>query len=270
MYNFIFYDHNISMENVLEKNDNKNNLIFNFWNIALFFIVYSFAGYLLETTFGLFTKGVLESRQSFLFGPFCAIYGIGAILMVLLLSKLKDRPILLFFASCIVGTTAEYSMSYICEKLYHFKWWDYSNYFLNINGRVCLFFTVLWGILGVLLIRYINPFLLKKIKELRSSTGETVFKTVLTGFIIFIIFDAILTSFALKSFYSKIAIDFDLDLDSSNYPTISYMDYPLFSPQSMVITYPNMQIAGTKYDGTYVDYLYDDHKTYYFKVFGKK
>ena len=66
MYKFILYDHTIFMENVLEKN-NKNNLIFNFWNIALFFIIYSFAGYLLETTFGIFTKGVLESRQSFLF-----------------------------------------------------------------------------------------------------------------------------------------------------------------------------------------------------------
>lgn len=269
MYKIIFNVHTINMENVLEKN-NKNNLIFNFWNIALFFIIYSFAGYLLETTFGIFTKGVLESRQSFLFGPFCAIYGVGALLMVTFLSGLKEHPILLFIFSCIIGTAAEYSMSYICEQIYHFKWWDYSNYFLNINGRVCLFFTLLWGVLGVLLIRHINPFLTKKLDELRNSTGEKIFKTVLIFFTIFIIFDALITSFALKSFYSKIAIDFDLDLDSSNYPTVSYMDSPLFSTQSMVLTYPNMQIAGTKYDGTYIDYLYDDHPTYYLKIFGKK
>lgn len=269
MYKFIFIVHTNNMENILEKN-NKNNLIFNFWNISLFFIVYSFAGYLLETTFGLFTKGVLESRQSFLFGPFCAIYGVGAILMVTLLSRFKDKPVLLFFSSCIVGTIAEYSMSYFCEKIYHFKWWDYSDYFLNINGRVCLFFTVLWGILGILLIRHINPYLMKKINQLRSSIGEIPYKTILVGFILFITFDAMLTSYALQSFYSKIAVDFDLDLDSSNYPTINYVDSPLFSPKSMVMTYPNMQIAGTKYDGTYIDYLYDDHPTYYVKVFGKK
>ena len=79
-----------------------------------------------------------------------------------------------------------------------------------------------------------------------------------------------ITSFALKSFYSQMAIDFDLDLDSSSYPTVSYIDHPLFSPQSMVITYPNMQIAGTKYYGTYIDSLYNKHKTYYIKIFGKK
>ena len=257
------------MENILEKN-NKNNLIFNFWNISLFFIIYSFAGYLLETTFGLFTKGVLESRQSFLFGPFCAIYGVGALLMVTFLSRLKNHPVLLFIFSCIIGTIAEYSMSYICEQIYHFKWWDYSDYFLNINGRVCLFFTLLWGILGIFLIKHLNPFLIKKLNELKNSTGEVLFKTILIIFIVFIVLDALLTSFALKSFYSKIAIDFDLDLDSSNYPTVSYIDTPLFSPQSIVLTYPNMQIAGTTYDGTYIDYLYDDHKTYYLKVFGKK
>lgn len=258
------------MENILEKN--KQNSIFNFWNIALFFLIYSFCGYLLETSFGLFTKGVWESRQSFLLGPFCAIYGVGGTLMILLLSKLKDKPLLLFFASSIVGTVSEYTMSYVCEKLYHFKWWDYTNYFLNINGRTCLFFSVLWGILGVLLIRHINPFLLRKINELKQITNETVLKTILTGFIIFVAFDAMLTSFALKDFYNRIIADFDLDLEKTNTTHVSELinDNPLFSTQNMLITYPNMQIAGTKYDGTYVDHLYDKHRTYYVKVFGKK
>ena len=136
----------------------------------------------------------------------------------------------------------------------------------NINGRICLFFTILWGILGVFLIKYINPFFTKKLREIRNTTKESLFKVILCIFIIFIIFDAILTSFALKSFYSKIAIDFDLDLDSSCYPTVSYIDTPIFSPQTMVLTYPNMQIAGTKYDGTYIDYLYKSHKTYFLKA----
>ena len=162
-------------------------------------------------------------------------------------------------------------MSFICEKIYHFKWWDYSNYLLNINGRTCLFFTVLWGILGVLLIKYINPFLLRKINELKNSTSETVLKTVISAFIVFIIFDAIITSFALKSFYNRIAYEFDLDLEPSNYQLSSELESnPLFSTSNMLITYPNMQIAGTKYDGTYVDHLYDKHRTYYFRVFAKK
>lgn len=100
MHILIKYTNNISMESILEKK--KQNSIFNFWNIAIFFLIYSICGYFLETIFGIITKGVLESRQSFLFGPFCAIYGIGGTLMILFLSKLKDKPILLFLSSAII------------------------------------------------------------------------------------------------------------------------------------------------------------------------
>ena len=75
----------------------KNNFIKIFYRISIYFVFYSFIGYLLETGFGLFSKGVIESRQSFLFGPFCAIYGIGAILMIVTLNRFKDRPVILFF-----------------------------------------------------------------------------------------------------------------------------------------------------------------------------
>ena len=110
------------MENVLEiKKEAK--IKFNIWYATVYFIFYSFCGFLLETFFGLYTKGVIESRQSFLFGPFCIIYGIGATLMITFLSSLKNKPIALFFGSTLLGATSEYTMSYLCEKIFHFKWW---------------------------------------------------------------------------------------------------------------------------------------------------
>ena len=95
------------MENVLELKNKKEKIIkFNIWYTSAYFIFYSFCGFLLETSFGLYTKGVIESRQSFLFGPFCIIYGIGAVLMITFLSSLKNRPIALFFGSSFLRSNS--------------------------------------------------------------------------------------------------------------------------------------------------------------------
>lgn len=79
--------------------------------------------------------------------------------------------------------------------------------------------------------------------------------------------DASITFVGLKSFYAKIVNDFDLDVGkASEYPDI-FIKNQLFSEDIMLMTYPNMQIAGTKYNGTYVDSLYKNSKTYYVKLF---
>lgn len=258
------------MENVLELKNKKEKIIkFNIWYTSTYFIFYSFCGFLLETFFGLYTKGVIESRQSFLFGPFCIIYGIGAVLMITFLSSFKNRPIVLFFGSSILGATAEYSMSYICEKIFHFKWWDYTGMTLSINGRTCLYFAVMWGILGILLIKYVNPFIDKIINFLKEKIDIRVLKTSLLLLIGFLIFDAAISAMALKSFYAKIVKDFDLDVKNAEYANFS-VDNNLFSEENMLLIYPNMQIAGTKYNSTYIDSLYKNHKTYYVRLFSKK
>ena len=202
MYKIEKFGNNKFMEeNVLES---KKSLKDNINKIIIYFIFYSFIGYLLETLFGLFSKGVIESRQSFLFGPFCAIYGIGAILMILTLSKLKNRPILLFLLGAVVGTIAEYGMSFICEKLFHFIWWDYSGYFLNINGRVCLYFSVMWGALAVVLIKYVNPFFNNVLQKIEETKHYKLIKSLFKLLVLFLIFDIIATIVALRLFYMKI------------------------------------------------------------------
>ena len=112
------------------------------WKILIYFIIYSIAGFFIETIYAIFTKGMLESRQSFLYGPFCIVYGIAAIALVLTLSKYKNNNIKLFFYGMLIGCTVEYLASYIGEVVLHVKWWDYSNDFLNINGRTCLYYAI--------------------------------------------------------------------------------------------------------------------------------
>lgn len=257
------------MENVIELEKRKKIIKFNIWYTLFYFIFYSFIGCLLETLFGLYSKGVIESRQSFLFGPFCVIYGIGAVLMITFLSSFKNNPIKLFILSAILGIFAEYVMSYICEKMFHFKWWDYTGMALNVNGRICLYFTVMWGALGVILIKYVNPLLDKAINFIKKRVDNRILKVAVLLIIGFLIFDASISALALKSFYAKIVKDFDLDLKASEYADLS-IDNDLFSESNMLLIYPNIQIAGTKYNNTYVDSLYKNEKTYYLKLFTSK
>lgn len=126
------------------------------WRILAYFIIYSVVGYIIETIFGIITKGTWESRQSFLYGPFCAIYGLGAAIMIIFLHKYSKNYTRLFIGGFIVGSIVEYLVSWIGEILLGVKWWDYSDMPLNINGRICVYFSIFWGFLALYLIASFN------------------------------------------------------------------------------------------------------------------
>ena len=119
------------------------------WRILAYFIVYSVVGYIIETIFGIVTKGVWESRQSFLYGPFCSIYGLGAAIMIMFLHKYGKKYNSLFIGGFILGSVIEYLVSLFGEMMLHVKWWDYSDMPLNINGRICVYFSLFWGFLAI-------------------------------------------------------------------------------------------------------------------------
>lgn len=124
--------------------------------LLLYFIIYSFFGWVLESIF----KSILERKivnSGFLYGPFCPIYGIGAIIMILFLSKFKNNIILLFFISFFVLSVWEYLAAVLLEKKFNTKYWDYSENFLNIKGRVCLLNSTFWGVLGVIFTVILHP-----------------------------------------------------------------------------------------------------------------
>ena len=127
------------------------------WQILAYFIIYSIAGYIIETTFALVRYGVIESRQSFLYGPFCSIYGVGAVVMILFLQYFKRNRLTLFVGGFIIGSIIEYLVSLIGELILHVKWWDYSNMPLNINGRICIYYSIFWGILAIFLMKVVHP-----------------------------------------------------------------------------------------------------------------
>lgn len=121
-------------------------------------------------------------NRGFLIGPYCPIYGWGCIAIILLLYKYKEDPVTLFIMSMVICTILEYFTSFIMEKLFSTRWWDYSTKKFNINGRVCLDTMIPFGILGCLVVLIINPFFSNLILKLPNIIIN------ITAIILFIIF----------------------------------------------------------------------------------
>ena len=129
--------------------------------VFLIFIIFSFVGWISEVLYvGIFFEHKFVNR-GFLHGPLCPIYGFGGLSILFLPQPLYSTWVPLFFASMIFGTLVEYLSSWILEKLFHTRWWDYSHYKLNIRGRVCLLNSILFGALGVVIIHFVQPFVMK-------------------------------------------------------------------------------------------------------------
>ena len=110
---------------------------FNWFDILTYFIIYSFLGWIMESIF----RSIAEKKlinTGFLRGPFCPIYGFGAIIMFIFLESLQNKPIILFIVSVIVLTAWEYIVGVLLEKIFKTKYWDYSEHKFNFQGRICL------------------------------------------------------------------------------------------------------------------------------------
>ena len=129
------------------------------------FIIFSFLGYLLEVIFCVIKEKRIDNR-GFLYGPICPIYGVGALLMILIfhifkIYNIEATPIKIFLISFFGSIILEYLTSLILEKIFHSTWWDYSDTPLNINGRVCIFYSFFFGIAGLVIAYVLIPYIEK-------------------------------------------------------------------------------------------------------------
>lgn len=126
--------------------------------VFLFFIGYSILGYIAEVISCSIASKKLTLSRGFLIGPYLPIYGVGATILVVFLNRFQNNLFILFIMSMILCTTLEYFTSYIMEKLFKLRWWDYSNYKYQLNGRICLHNSLLFGIAGVFVVYIMHPF----------------------------------------------------------------------------------------------------------------
>ena len=209
--------------------------------LFVFFIIYSFLGWLLEVTCKSIEQRKLINR-GFLIGPWCPIYGWGCTLITLLLSKYSNDFVVLFGMSIIICSILEYFTSYIMEKLFKARWWDYSRRKFNINGRICLETMIPFGLLGTLLVYFVHPFLLSIITKISSNTLNIIALILLTLFLI----DNIISyniMFRLK--IPKIKINKDSTEEITKYVR-SIISERSFLFRRLMNAYPHMEVIKNK------------------------
>ena len=157
----------------------------NFYKIALICISGSFAGVVVEMLWCLIRNGYIESRAGLVYGPFNLLYGVGAVALTLILYRYRNRSSAFsFIGGIVIGSIVEYVLSWGQETLFGSTSWDYSEIPFNINGRICLLYSVFWGILGVMWIKSIYPRVAKIILKIPNKAGK-ILTVALTVFMIF-------------------------------------------------------------------------------------
>ena len=132
----------------------------NFYTLGVLYLVYSFLGWVGETVVATF-RGKRFANRGMAAGPFCFVYGTTAILMAVGFADLRTKPVMLFVACMLTATVVEWLTAKLLERLHHRRWWDYSGKKFNLNGYVCLQYSVLWGLLGTASVLWGNGLLLR-------------------------------------------------------------------------------------------------------------
>lgn len=156
---------------------------FNFYNIIYFFAFYSFGGWCIEVLYYFKNEHRFVNR-GFLYGPFCPIYGCGAVSLVVFLDDYKNNIFILFFLAVLLTSILEYFTGFILEKAFKTKWWDYTDDPFNIHGRVCLIYSLMWGVGEVVIIRIIHPILNDMVMNIPALLGDIVLSVIVIYFIL--------------------------------------------------------------------------------------
>ena len=165
-----------------------------------YFLIYSFLGWLMESIFVSVSDKKWVNR-GFLNGPFCPIYGTGALMVLFILWDKRSNLVLLFIGGIIIASVVEYVVGAALEKLFHTTWWDYSKRKFNIKGRVCLERSLQWGVLIVVIVHTVQPLIMRALAILPQTVGEMIG----TVFLIYITADTTITVLRILHMNSKLS-----------------------------------------------------------------
>ena len=163
-----------------------------FYKLFWVFFIGCFAGVVLETIYCLIQRGHYESRVGLIYGPFNLVYGIGALCLSGALYQFRNRGrVFSFVGGLVVGSVVEYACSWFQEVCFGSTSWDYSNMPYNLNGRICLLYSIFWGILGIFWIKDIYPRMAKWILKIPNKVGKPLTWVLL----VFMVFNSVMTLF---------------------------------------------------------------------------
>ena len=208
-----------------------------FYKLVWLFGIGALLGDLTETVYCYLTAGVLMSRSSVLYGPFSIVWGLGAVLMTVLLERLRHRDDrYVFLSGMVLGGAYEYVCSVFTELAFGTVFWDYSHFAFNLGGRINLLYCFFWGIAAVVWIKVIYPFLSDRIERIPSRVG----KPITWLFVLFMSVNILLSGMALARYAQR-----QLDLPAQETAVTAFLDrhYP---DERMRRIYPNAVFTGTE------------------------
>lgn len=166
--------------------ENKKDIYEEILYIIFLFFVGALIGGLAETVFVylMFNKFYIGG---FMYGPWRPIYGLGCLLLYLITKKIKGNDLKVFLSCAIICSVFEYLSSVILEIIFNKRWWDYSNVFLNLNGRICLIISIIWGVVGLIFLKKLEPFVRKVFQNITIKKK----KNFLTGLVVLYLIDHI-------------------------------------------------------------------------------
>lgn len=206
-----------------------------FYSYCILFFIYSFLGWIMEVTLTLITDKKFVNR-GFLLGPCCPIYGCGCILLNLLLHNYTNNILVLFILTMFTCSSLEYITSFLMEKIFKLRWWDYSQMKFNINGRICLETMTPFSILGVLAIKYATPFFITNINKLSEKTILIISIILITLFIIDVIISLTIV-FKLKFVSKNIKKDSILDIKNA---IKKFIKNDIYVYERIIESFPNL------------------------------
>lgn len=153
------------------------------YEVLWVFLLYAVLGWMVEVAYA----GVCEAKfvnRGFLNGPYCPIYGFGMLIVVMILYPIKENWLLLFLGAFLLTTVLEYLTGLILEKIFHHKWWDYSDIPFNIQGYVCLKFSLMWGLGGTFMVAVVHPFFYKWIHLIPTIFDRILLAIMVIGLLV--------------------------------------------------------------------------------------
>lgn len=216
-----------------------------FHQLLWYFVIFSIIGLLIETIFCYITSGIIESRKGLLWGPFCPVYGVGAAILIILLNKVDTNNCFkLFIYGFLIGSILEYIMSYVLESIYSIRFWDYTYTGNSINGRICILYSLFWGILSIFLLKVAKPNIDKLINKIPKSIEKKldIFVT------IFFILNVVVTIWAIQTYENRATEIYNGTYNSEvnnitpQNSIIKNIEKKHFTNERMKKTFPNLRI----------------------------
>lgn len=153
----------------------------NLYELLWIFMIYAFFGWCTEVSYAALNDGKFVNR-GFLNGAYCPIYGCGVVIVIAVLTPLKDNLLVLFIGSVILTSVLEFITGFVLEKIFHNKWWDYSGIPFNIKGYVCLKFSVYWGLACTFVMDIIHPVIYRFIINIPKALGVVLITVLIAVF----------------------------------------------------------------------------------------